>query len=215
MASVQSRERPGVIGRLSGALVERSPGRVVLDVAGVGYEVQIPLSTFYELPEPGDERPVVLHVHTHVRAEALQLYGFARKQERRAFERLIGISGVGPRLALAFLSGIGVQDLAKAVEHGDRARLQRIPGVGKKTAERVLLELKDRLGFDEPEVARPGEAPTATSGPRDDAVSALINLGYAAQTAERAVDAVLAEEGDTVELETVLRSALRRLVGPA
>ncbi len=207
-----------MIGRLSGTLVQSDPGSVVLDVAGVGYEVQIPLSTFYELPEPGDPAPVVLHIHTHVRAEALQLFGFARREERQAFERLIGISGVGPRLALAFLSGIGVQDLAAAVQQGDRTRLQRIPGVGKKTAERVLLELKDRLGFDEPPrkhpAGTPGAASSSGSGPREDAVSALLNLGYARDRAERAVDAAVAGADPPAKLETVLRSALRQLVGP-
>jgi Holliday junction DNA helicase RuvA len=205
-----------MIGRLGGILVESSPGRVVLDVSGVGYEVQIPLSTFYELPEPGEAQPVQLYIHTHVRADALQLYGFARAEERRAFELLIAISGVGPRMALAFLSGIGVKELTAAVHDGDRARLQRIPGVGKKTAERVLLELADRIGFDEPDDPRrtAATAPTADrAGPREEAVSALLNLGYARETAQRAIAAAVAETDDPATLETVLRSALRRLVG--
>ena len=205
-----------MIGRLSGVLVESSPGRVVIDVSGVGYEVQIPLSTFYELPQAGGAQAVQLHIHTHVRAEALQLYGFASVQERRAFELLIAISGVGPRMALAFLSGIGVEELIAAVHDDDRARLQRIPGVGKKTAERVLLELKDRIGFDEPEAKRPAAAGTRTpgaAGPREEALSALLNLGYSRETALRAVVAALAENDGPATLETVLRSALRRLVG--
>jgi Holliday junction DNA helicase RuvA len=204
-----------VIGRLSGTLLERAPGRVVLDVAGVGYEVQIPLSTFYGLPEAASGGRVTLYIHTHVRAEALQLYGFGERDERRAFERLIGISGVGPRLALAILSGIGVRDLAVAVRAEDRARIQRIPGVGKKTAERVLLELKDRLGFDEPDavgpVARPG--PAAADDVRADALSALLNLGYPRDTAARAVDAAIDGKEPRVRLETVLRTVLGRLVG--
>jgi Holliday junction DNA helicase RuvA len=205
-----------MIGRLSGILIESSPGRVLLDVSGVGYEVQIPLSTFYELPDPGGSQPVQLYIHTHVRAEALQLYGFARAEERRAFELLIAISGVGPRMALAFLSGIGVEELTVAVRDGDRARLQRIPGVGKKTAERVLLELTDRIGLDESDDTR---AATATSritddaSPREEALSALLNLGYARETAIRAIAAAIAENDDPATLETVLRSALRRLVG--
>ncbi len=204
-----------MIGRLSGVLVESSPGRAVIDVSGVGYEVQIPLSTFYELPQAGDAQVVQLHIHTHVRAETLQLYGFASAQERRAFELLIAVSGVGPRMALAFLSGIGVEELISAVHDDDRARLQRIPGVGKKTAERVLLELKDRIGFDELDARRPATARTRAprEDPRDEALSALLNLGYARQTALHAVVAALAESDDPATLETVLRSALRRLVG--
>ena len=205
-----------MIGRLSGTLVESSPGRVVLDVSGVGYEVQIPLSTFYELPQPAGADVVRLFIHTHVRAEALLLYGFARSEERRAFERLIGISGVGPRMALAFLSGIGVKELAAAVRDGDRARLQRIPGVGKKTAERVLLELADRIGFDEPDAPRPesaGSSRADATRPREEALSALLNLGYARETAVRAVAAAVTENDSTATLETVLRSSLRRLVG--
>ena len=205
-----------MIGRLSGILVESSPGRVVLDVSGVGYEVQIPLSTFYELPEPGDSHAIQLYIHTHVRAEALQLYGFASAQERRAFELLIAISGVGPRMALAFLSGIGVEELTVAIHGGDRARLQRIPGVGKKTAERVLLELTDRIGFDKPEDTPRVAATSRTAGdtePREEALSALLNLGYARETAQRAIAAAVVETDDPATLETVLRSALRRLVG--
>ncbi len=203
-----------MIGRLNGILVESSPGRLVLDVSGVGYEVQIPLSTFYELPEPGGPQPVQLYVHTHVRAEALQLYGFARAEERRAFELLIAISGVGPRMALAFLSGIGVGELTVAIQGGDRARLQRIPGVGKKTAERVLLELADRIGLDEAGTsAATTELAANDSSPREEALSALLNLGYARETAQRAIAAAVAEVDAPATLETVLRSALRRLVG--
>jgi Holliday junction DNA helicase RuvA len=205
-----------MIGRLKGVLIESSPGRVVLDVSGVGYEVQIPLSTFYELPEPGDASSVQLHIHTHVRAEALLLYGFASPEERRAFELLIAISGVGPRMALAFLSGIGVQELTLAVRDGDRARLQRIPGVGKKTAERVLLELADRIDRQDPDTLAGTSTPAGASkgaGPREDALSALINLGYARETASRAIAAAVAEIDAPMTLETVLRSALQRLVG--
>jgi len=205
-----------MIGRLKGLLLESSPGRVVVDVSGVGYEVQIPLSTFYELPEAGDAQHVQLHIHTHVRAETLQLFGFASAEERRAFELLIAISGVGPRMALAFLSGIGVQELTVAVRGGDRARLQRIPGVGKKTAERVLLELADRIDRDDPAAVAPVSAEggsTGGSSPRDDALSALLNLGYARDTASRAIAAAVTEIDAPVTLETVLRSALQRLVG--
>ena len=134
-----------MIGRLTGRVVECRPDHLVVDVNGVGYHLHIPLSTYYVVHRSADA-PVTLHVHTRAREDALQLYGFASTAERSMFETLTGISGVGPRLALAFLSGIGVEELYEAVYREDRTRLQKIPGVGRKTAERVLLELRDRLG---------------------------------------------------------------------
>jgi Holliday junction DNA helicase RuvA len=194
----------------------------LLDVAGVGYEVQIPLSTFYELSAQDGTRElaVSLHVHTHVREDALQLFGFSQPLERAMFEQLIAISGVGPRLALAILSGIGTVELEQAVEAQDRGRLEKIPGVGRKTAERLLLELRDRLvrmrAVDAAAVA-PGRGPSAgasvPAGPRDDAVSALVNLGYKPDACRRAVDAALEELGTGAGLEDVLKLALARMVG--
>ena len=204
-----------MIGRLTGTLVERAPEQVLLDVAGVGYTLQIPLSTFYAL-SAGDGAPVSLHVHTHVREDALQLYGFASAEERTAFEQLIAISGVGPRMALAVLSGIGVSDLVRAVLDQDRGRLQKIPGVGRKTAERVLLELKDRLaatlddGAGLP--ASPAGPDDASGALRRDALSALANLGYTRATARGAVDAAVEKLGDGAALEAVLRASLGRIV---
>jgi Holliday junction DNA helicase RuvA len=198
-----------VIGRLTGRLVDCEPGSAVLDVGGVGYELRIPLSTYYRLSARPD--PAILFVHTHVREDALALFGFATREERAAFERLISISGVGPRMALAVLSGIGVEDLTRAVAEGDRARLERIPGIGRKTAERVLLELKDKRDEGRPERVAAAAGPAGESGIRADAVSALLNLGYPPDAARRAVEQAAAEaEGS--ELGGLLRAALRRLV---
>lgn len=205
-----------MIGRLSGRLVECTPGAAVVDVGGVGYSVQIPLGTFYSLSENRSEC-VDLYVHTHVREDAIVLYGFATRAEREAFERLMAISGVGPRIALGILSGIGVEDLERAVRSGDRARLERIPGVGRKTAERLLLELRDRYERDgrgrggrAPKAEAP--APGAPASVRADAVSALVHLGYAEATAVRAAETAVGELGETAPLEAVLRAALRTLV---
>jgi len=202
-----------MIGRLTGEIVECAPDRVLLDVAGVGYAVQIPLSTYYVVSDRAGQA-VSLHVHTHVREDVLQLYGFASREERAAFEMLIGISGVGPRLALAILSGIGADELRHAVREQDRARLQQIPGVGKKTAERLLLELRDRLErAGSGAVARNpvGHAAARTSA-RGDAVSALTNLGYSLEVARQAVDAASQELGEGASLESLLKAALARLV---
>lgn len=207
-----------MIGRLTGRILECSPGAVLLDVGGVGYSLQIPLSTFYTFAGATDG-PVSLHVHTHVREDALQLYGFSTREERSAFERLIAISGVGPKIALAVLSGIGVGELDRAIREGDRAKLQRIPGIGHKTAERLLVELKDRVGRESRSSGRrdprsghaAGELRPAP-GVRTDAVSALVNLGYPRDVAEDAVNASVPEVGDELELETLLRTALRALV---
>lgn len=197
-----------MIGQLRGRLVDKEPNRLVVDVNGVGYELHVPLSTFYDLGETGTD--VALRVHTHVREDTLSLFGFATKLELDVFERLIAISGVGPRLALTVLSGIEPPDLVRAVRQGDVARLTRIPGVGKKTGERIVLELKDRLP---PEIEQAGEEDTAppagSSADRADVLSALLNLGYHRPLAERAVDAALGSGSDS--FEQTLRQALREL----
>jgi Holliday junction DNA helicase RuvA len=204
-----------MIGRLTGKILARAPGHVLLDVSGVGYDVRIPLSTFYALSK-GEGSVASLHVHTHVREDALQLYGFASRDERSVFALLIGISGVGPKMALAILSGIGVEELRESVRHQDRHRLQKIPGVGKKTAERLLLELRDKMGVESgrPEHGRPtGEGGDGESaGLRPDAISALVNLGYSRDVARRAVERAVAERGVAMTLESVLRAALASLV---
>lgn len=198
-----------MIAHLRGRLAEKAPNRIIVDVAGVGYDVSVPLSTFYRLGDPGSE--LVLRIHTHVREDTLALYGFFTAIEQQIFERLIGVSGIGPKLALAVLSGIEPADLVRAVQRGDVARLTAIPGVGKKTAERIGLELKDRLpsGFDiDPSTAAESGSPADEM--RRDLLSALLNLGYHRPLAEKAVDAALGRtQSPTFEL--VLKQALREL----
>ena len=196
-----------MIGALTGRIVDKQPERLLVDVQGVGYQLHVPLSTFYELGEPGST--VSLRVHTHVREDTLALFGFATTLELQVFERLISISGVGPRLALAVLSGIEPPELVRAVMQGDVSRLTRIPGVGKKTAERIGLELRDRLpaGLDPGD---DGEDQSQADGDgRGDVVSALLNLGYHRSVAERAVKAAAAS--GAAGFEKTLRQALREL----
>ena len=194
-----------MIAWLRGCLVEKYPHRVIVDVQGVGYDVQVPLSTFYGLGEPGAE--VIFRVHTHVREDALALFGFATTVELQLFELLIGISGIGPRLALAVLSGIEPSELVRAVRQGDTGRLIGIPGVGKKTAERMGLELKDRL----PSSFESESEPSVESGGdmKVDLRSALANLGYHRPVAERAIDRALAAGAGS--FEQMLRRALQEL----
>ena len=171
-----------MIARLSGTLVEKHPNRLIVDVQGVGYEVHVPLSTFYGLPEPGGG--VSLRVHTHVREDMLALFGFASELELQIFDRLIAVSGIGPRLALAVLSGIESRDLVRAVQMSDVARLTAIPGIGRKTAERIVLELKDRLSAALRVELSSGEPAPVDGDLRADLLSALLNLGYHRPLAE-------------------------------
>jgi Holliday junction DNA helicase RuvA len=197
-----------VIAYLRGRILEKHPNRLVVDVNGVGYDVFVPLSTFYGLGDAGSE--IVLRIHTHVREDALALYGFATALEQDLFERLISISGIGPKLALAVLSGIEPLELMRAIERGDVARLTNIPGVGKKTSERIVLELKDRL----PRVQAAAAAADATvaepSTVRDDVLSALVNLGYHRPLAEKAVASAIKVMPDG-GFERTLKQALREL----
>lgn len=201
-----------MIAHLRGHLLEKQPNRIIVDVDGVGYDVFVPLSTFYGLGEPGAAgADVALRIHTHVREDALVLYGFLTRLEQDLFERLIGVSGIGPKLALAVLSGIEPIELIRAIERGDVARLTAIPGVGKKTSERIVLELKDRLPRAAPAAAAPGEDTRSAPSPmRDDVVSALVNLGYHRPLAEKAVDSAIKAVPDGV-FERVLKQALREL----
>jgi Holliday junction DNA helicase RuvA len=196
-----------VIAHLRGRLFEKHPNRIVVEVSGVGYDISVPLSTFYGLGEPGSE--IALRIHTHVREDALQLFGFATNVEQQLFERLISVSGIGPKVSLAVLSGIEPSDLIRAIERGDIARLTAIPGVGKKTAERIVLELKDRL----PRAAIGAGADAASAAApevKDDVLSALINLGYHRPLAEKAADsAVKGIPGG--DFERTLKQALREL----
>lgn len=195
-----------MIGYLQGSLIRTTPDRLLLDVGGVGYEVHIPLSTFYEIERRGGER-VALFIHTHMREDGIALFGFWTEREKLLFEKLIGVGGIGPRLARVILSGMAPEDLLTALAHGDLGRLATIPGVGKKTAERMVLELKDKmrgLAAELPEQA-------AAAVPADqDVVSALVNLGYKATQAERAVAEVRRERPDAAFHE-LLRASLNRL----
>jgi len=198
-----------MIAFLRGRILDKHPNRIVIDVNGVGYELYVPLSTYYDVGETGTD--ITLRVHTHVREDALQLYGFLTSLEQQLFERLIAISGIGPKLAVAVLSGIDTNELVTSIQRADVARLTRIPGIGKKTAERIVLELKDRLA----DVAS-AAAPDGTGRPdvdhvRDDLVSALENLGYHRPLAEKAVDAIRARDGSAA-FEDALKGALRELM---
>jgi holliday junction DNA helicase RuvA len=197
-----------VIAQVHGRLLRKGPQEAVVDVGGVGYRVTIPLSTFYRIGEPGQE--VTLLTHTHVREDALALFGFLTAAEQALFERLIEVSGVGPKLAVAILSGIEAPDLVAALRASDVVRLTRIPGVGKKTAERLVLELKDKVqGLAATE--EPAPAAAAVGSAKEDLVSALLHLGYSRPEAERGVDRAL-KEGEG-RFEDLLRRTLRILSG--
>jgi holliday junction DNA helicase RuvA len=197
-----------VIAHLRGRISEKHPNRVIVDVNGVGYDVFVPLSTFYGLGDTGSE--TALRIHTHVREDALLLYGFATLLEQELFERLIGVSGIGPKVALAVLSGIEPQELIRAIERGDIARLTSIPGVGKKTSERIVLELKDRLPRGQAAAVLAGDAAVPPSAIQDDVVSALVNLGYHRPLAEKAAASAVKAAPDA-GFERTLKQALREL----
>ena len=198
-----------MIARLQGTLAEKIPGRLIVDVQGIGYDVQVPLSTFYVVGDAG--ATVALRVHTHVREDVIALYGFATPLEQDLFERLIAISGIGPKLALSVLSGIEAPDLVRAIRTQDVARLTQIPGVGKKTAERIGLELKDRL----PQAMQSAADAAKPAAPEDqlraDLLSALLNLGYQRVPAEKAIDRELSASADA-RFEDALRAVLRSLM---
>ncbi|MCZ6513836.1 MAG: Holliday junction branch migration protein RuvA [Nitrospinae bacterium] len=200
-----------MIAHLSGRLTQKSPISVVVDVQGVGYQVFIPLTAYYQLPECGS--PISLHIHTRLREDSLKLFGFVNDADKQIFELLIRINKVGPKLAIAILSGMSAKDLTQAVFNHDISTLSTIPGVGRKTAERLALELKDKLSEMslEPETASagaPGSAPG--NGLRDDAVSALVNLGYKKAQAEQALKKVWRDEPKPL-LEDLIRDSLNCL----
>ena len=198
-----------MIARIKGTLAEKVPGRLIVDVHGVGYDVQVPLSTFYVVGDPGAS--VALRVHTHVREDVLALYGFATSLEQELFERLIAISGIGPKLALSVLSGIEPPDLVRAIKSQDVARLTQIPGVGKKTAERIGLELKDRLPQSLQAAADSAKPAAPEDQLRADLLSALLNLGYQRVAAEKAIEKQLAHS-ENARFEDALRAVLRSLM---
>ena len=197
-----------MIAHLRGRLLEKHPNRVIVDVNGVGYDVHVPLSTFYEMAETGEE--IKLRIHTHVREDALLLYGFATPLELHIFERLISVSGIGPKLALAVLSGIEPNELVSAIRTANVARLTGIPGIGKKIAERIGLELKEKMASFLPAEIAASVVPAEGEALRTDVLSALINLGYHRPLAERAVDAAVKKSAGS-SFESVLKHALREL----
>jgi len=204
-----------LIAQLSGKLVEKQPNSAIIDVNGVGYDVTIPVSTFYELGDPGTD--VLLRVHTHVREDALQLYGFWTPREKELFLKLTSVSGVGPKLAITMLSGMPAGELINAISSDDLVKLTSIPGVGRKTAERVVVELRDKLAqiaLEAREADRTAaQAQTSSDAAvREDTISALMALGYPKAISERAVSFALREQGEGT-IEAVLKRALRRLSG--
>jgi Holliday junction DNA helicase RuvA len=194
-----------MIAHLRGKLLVKHPNQAVVDVGGVGYDVVISVPTFSDLPAAGSE--VSLHVHTHVREDQLALYGFLRLAEKQLFEKLIGVSGIGPKLAITILSGMATDEMMAAIRGGDVARLTRIPGIGRKTAERMVLELRDKLAA--PAAGIEMAAPTL-NGIEEDVLSALMNLGYQRAAAERAL-AVAAKNGKTGSFDALFREALGAL----
>ena len=195
-----------MIARLVGRLLEKRPNHVIVDIHGVGYEVSIPLSTFYQLPDPPAETE--LAIYTHVREDVLALYGFHTTREKQVFEKLISVSGIGPRLAITILSGLEAEELVPAIRHNDVAKLTRIPGVGRKTAERMVLELRDKLL--EAGAGKEAAVPAAFTPVEQDVLSALLNLGYQRPVAERCVKAVAGKDGMTFDV--MLKKSLQMMV---
>jgi holliday junction DNA helicase RuvA len=204
-----------MIAHLSGTLLSKQATSVIIDVGGVGYEVTIPFSTFYDLEDAGSE--VKLRIYTHVREDILQLYGFKTARERELFLKIISVSGIGPKLGITLLSGMNADELIASIRTNNLARLTLIPGIGRKTAERLVVELREKVAelssaqleeeFGAREEVRPG---TKEDTVRSDALSALLNLGYQRSSAEKAIDSALGEGGE-ITVESVLRRGLRKL----
>ncbi len=188
-----------MIAHLRGKLLAKHPNQAIVETGGVGYDVTISVPTFSELPGIGGD--VALHIHTHVREDALALYGFLRSAEKTLFEKLITVSGIGPKLAITILSGMAADEMVNAIRGNDIARLTRIPGIGKKTAERMVLELRDKLPVEKPERSRPIPALSAVE---EDVLSALVNLGYQRAAAEK----VLASISKSGRFDAMFREAL-------
>jgi Holliday junction DNA helicase RuvA len=198
-----------MIAFLEGRLLSKSPEYIIVSAQGIGYQVAVPLSSFYELP--AIEQGVRLHIYTHVRQDAIQLFGFLTAEEKEIFLLLLGVSGIGPKVALNILSGISSLELSQALLAENSARIQRIPGVGKKTAERIVLELKDKI-----KKLTPGPLPSLVrkseeEGPWEDALSALVNLGYPKAVAEKVLGQIKNQTEESISLEDLLRMALKSL----
>jgi Holliday junction DNA helicase RuvA len=204
-----------MIAHLSGTLLAKHATSVVVEVGGVGYEVTIPVTTFYDLGEPG--APVKLRIYTHVREDALQLFGFRTERERELFTLLISVSGIGPKSAVAMLSGMSADEIVTAIRTNNYARLTSIPGVGRKTAERLVIELRDKMAAlsspaldEEIAAGATAGAPQSEDALREDTLAALLQLGFPRPTAEKAVTNALSEGGE-LSVETLLRRSLRQL----
>lgn len=203
-----------MIAHLSGTLLSKQATSVIVDVSGVGYEVNIPLSTFYDLEDLGST--VQLRIYTHVREDAIQLYGFKTARERELFLKVISVTGIGPKLGITLLSGMSADEMIASIRTNNLARLTLIPGVGRKTAERLILELREKVAdlsstqLEEELGAKPGAGEPTEDTVRADALSALLNLGYQRSGAEKAIDAALGEGGD-VNVESILRRSLKKL----
>ena len=196
---------------LRGTLLAKAPTEAIVDVGGVGYGVQIPVSTFEALG--ATNTPVTLHTYLHVREDALILYGFATEEERDTFRLLISVNGIGPKMAQGILSGIGVKDLKDCIGRGDIAMLTTVPGVGRKTGERLVMELREKIGRPEHETRLSAGAGDDQSRIRSEALLALTSLGYTRQVAEKAIRAALQESGTPATIETLIKSALRHATG--
>ncbi len=195
-----------MIAYLRGQILSKSPNAVVLDCNGVGYELAISVATYTELRDLGAEAR--LYVHTHVREDALLLFGFAEAAEKRLFEKLLTISGIGPKLAITVLSGISAERLVGAIRSGDHATLTKIPGIGKKTAERVVLELKDKLDDMAGVLTPQADAPPSLGATADDVLSALVNLGYPRAAAQKAVESAAKDASVSGDFERLFRAAM-------
>jgi Holliday junction DNA helicase RuvA len=198
-----------MIAFLEGRLLSKSPEWIIVSVQGIGYQVAVPLSSFYDLPD--QDQMVRLHIYTHVREDALQLFGFLTPREKEIFLLLIGVSGIGPKVGLNILSGISPQELTQALLSEDSQRIQRIPGVGKKTAERIVLELKDKIKKLSPEATPALIRETGEKKLWEDALSALVNLGYPKALAEKTLGQIQNETEEVISLEDLLRRALKSL----
>lgn len=200
-----------MIARIDGILLYKATNYAIADVNGVGYRVFVPLSTFYELPDIG--QPVTLNIYTHFKADSIGLFGFNTREEMDIFKLLILVTGIGPKLAVNILSGISVAELAKAVSDGDLARLICIPGVGKKMAERMILELKDKVLRVAPEgaVTAVGDERLSEEVIEEDALSALLNLGYKRSAAKNVLDKLIQESSEELKFEVLLKEALKNL----
>lgn len=197
-----------MIAQIRGHLIQKSPGSIIVEANGIGYQLFVSLSTFYDLPE--FQQNVMLHTYTHVREDLLQLYGFSTPLEKELFQILIGVSGIGPKLAINILSGISPSELVRSLGSGDMARLVSIPGVGRKTAERMVLDLQEKAQKIQSRGVYPQTVRPSADGMAEDVVSALVNLGYKRNQAEKAVESVL-QQAPEITLEKALKESLRVL----